>query len=186
MRFCVAAALLIAGALAQAQAGLDFRMEVATPDKPGAGSVSSRLDHVTETSQVVLGDRYRSVTTLDQAGIYDLAGRRRYQVDLKTGTFVDYSLFDTVGFGVMEVKNRESLGRTLAAGKVDQIVFDPGFDEYSLSVPSQTARTLAESEEGGDTVLSIDGKPLTRIAADRSGRHGGQCERCLGVHPLRS
>ncbi|MDB5935452.1 MAG: hypothetical protein JWQ01_2796 [Massilia sp.] len=163
MRCCVALVLLLAGA--QAQAGLSFRMEVATHNAPGANTTGSRPGDDTRTSQVVLGDRHMVVTTAGASVIYDFASRRRYEIDLKAGTYVDYSLFDTLGFRTMEVRNRQNLGRALAAAKLERKVFDPVFDEQSLSVSSDTQRTLSESAEDADTVLSIDGKALMRIAA---------------------
>jgi hypothetical protein len=163
MRFCVAAALLMAGA--SAQAGLSFQMNVATHNQPGTGTTTSRPEHERVTSQVVLGERHIAVVAPADAQIYDFSSRRRYRVDLKDSTFVDYSLFDTVGFRVMEVKNRENLRRTLAAAQIDQIVFDPVFDEHALSLASSTQRTLDERADGPETILSIDGKPLMKIAA---------------------
>jgi hypothetical protein len=163
MRYCGAAVLLIAGA--HAQAGLSFQMEAVTRHQSAEGSVNTRPEHETATRQVVLGDRHMLVSGPGAAEMFDFAGKRRVQVDLKTGTYVDYSLFDTVGFRVMEVKNRENLSRMIAAAKIDKIAFDPVFDEHALSIHSQPERTLAEHADGGDTVLSIDGKQLMRIAA---------------------
>jgi hypothetical protein len=162
LRCCVAVVLLAAGA--QAQAGLGFRMEVATHNQPAANSAGSRPADEAQTSQVVLGERHMSVTTANAAVIYDFASKRRYEVDLKAATYVDYSLFDSVGFRVMEVRNRQTLGRVMASAKIDQKMFDPVFDEQSLSVLSDTGRTLGEGAEGADTVLSVDGKALMRIA----------------------
>jgi hypothetical protein len=161
-RVCMMAALLGAGA--QARAGLSFQLQVATHNQPGAGA-SNVPEDVVRTSQVVLGERYASAATPAFSSIYDFASRRRYQVDRKTGTYVDYSLFDTVGFRVMEVQNRENLRGAMAAMKLDQKVSDPVFDEQSLSIQSKTARTMAEAADGADTVLSVDGKALLRIGA---------------------
>lgn len=162
-RSCVAVVLLVAGA--HAQAGLGFRMEVATHNTPGANTTGTLPADDTRASQVVLGDRHMTVTTPSDMLIYDFASRRRYQVDLKAATYVDYSLFDTIGSRAMEVRNRQGLSRALAAAKIGQQAFAPVFDEQALSVASETTRTLADSTEGGDAVLSIDGKPLMRIAA---------------------
>ena len=76
------------GAGAQAQAALSFQLEVATHIQPGPGASNVAPD-ATGTSQVVLGERYISVNSPGQATIFDLASRRRYQVDLKAGTYVE-------------------------------------------------------------------------------------------------
>ncbi|MDB5907587.1 MAG: hypothetical protein JWP34_1701 [Massilia sp.] len=160
MRLCMAVVLLGAGA--HAQAGLSFQLAVATHNEPGPGASNVPPDEA-RTSQVVLGEPYLSITTPATAQIFDFASRRRYQVDLQTHTYVDYSLFDTVGMRVMEVKNRENLRRMLAAAGIDKPASDPVFDEQALSVLSQPARTMTEAADGADTVLSVDGKALLRI-----------------------
>lgn len=163
LRWSLVAAAMLAVAV-QAQAGASFQMTVATHNQPGPGSQNVPPDD-TLTSQVVLGERSMSVTMPGRAAMFDFASRRRYEIDLKAGTYVDYSLFDSVGFRVMEVQNRAALRRALAAAKIENPTSDPVFDEQSLSVLLQPGRALTEAADGADTVLSVDGKPLLRIGA---------------------
>jgi hypothetical protein len=152
------------GASSQAYAELSFQLAVATHNQPGAGSSGVPPDDV-RTSLVALGERYMSITAPGQMNIYDFAKRRRYQVDLKAGTYVGYSLFDTVGFRVMELQNRANLGRAMAAAKIERPVSDPVFDEQALSVLGQPARRMSEAADGADIVLSVDGEKMLRIGA---------------------
>lgn len=159
----VVATGLLAVAL-QAQAGITFQVAVSTHYQPGPGSQNLPPDD-TVTSQVLLDARSISVTTPGRTAVFDFASRRRYDVDLKAGTYVDYSLFDTVGFRVMEVQSRANLRKMLAAAKIDAPAFDPVFDEQSLSISSQAGRALTEAFDGADTVFSVDGKALLRFGA---------------------
>lgn len=188
MRLCLATALL--GAIAQAQAGVSFQAVVATLNQPAAGSSNVPPDD-TATTRVVLGERSMAVTSASRAAVFDFAGRRRYDIDLKAGTYVDYSLFDGVGFRVMEVQNRANLRRALAAAKVENAMSDPVFDEQSLSLTLQPARSLTEAVDGLDTVLSVDGKPLARIGAGGAPASAADCAAFVrylryqfGGHPL--
>ena len=188
VRLCLAAALL--GAITQAQAGISFQVAVATHNEPAAGSSNVPPDD-TLTSQVVLDERSMSVTSGGRAGVFDFASRRRYEIDLKAGTYVNYSLFDGIGFRVMEVQNRAYLRRALAAAKIESAMSDPVFDEQALSVASQPARSMAEAVDGADTVLSVDGKPLLRIGAGGAAASAGDAAAFVrylryhfGGHPL--
>ncbi len=152
------------GAMSPAYAELSFQLTVATHNQPGPGSSGGPPDDV-RTNQVALGERYMSVTAPGQMNIFDFATRRRYLVDLKTRTYVGYSLFDTVGFRVMELQNRANLGRMLGEMKIERPVSNAVFDEQSLSVLGKPARTMAERADGADMVLSIDGETMMRIGA---------------------
>lgn len=145
----------------------------------------------TLTSQVVLGERSLSITTPGRAAILDFASRRRYDIDLKAGTYVDYSLFDSVGFRGMEAQNRANLRRALAAAKIENPTSDPVFDEQSLSVLLQPGRALTEAADGADTILSVDGKPLLRVGAEGTAVGAGDTAALarylryqFGGHPL--
>lgn len=161
----IAAALLAVAV--QAQAGISFQATVAKHSEPGPGSQNTPPDS-TRSSQVVLGERAMSVTLPGRAQVFDFARKRRYDIDLKANTYVDYSLYDSVGFRVMEAQNRANMRRAMAAAKVEGAMSDPVFDEQSLSLQSQPGRTLTEALDGADTVLSVDGKPLLRIGAGGS------------------
>lgn len=162
LRLCVAAALL--GAASGAQAALSFHAEVATRHQAASGASNVPPD-ATRASEVVLGERYMSVSAPGQLNIFDFTSRRRYQVDPAAATYVDYSLFDTVGMRAMELRNRDGLRRAMATMKVAAPASDPVFDEQSLSVAAQPPRSMSVAADGPDTVLSVDGKALLRIGA---------------------
>lgn len=189
LRWSVVATAMLAVAV-QAQAGTSFQITVATHNQPGPGSQNVPPDD-TLTSQVVLGERSMSITTPGRAAILDFASRRRYDIDLKAGTYVGYSLFHSVGFRGMEAQNRANQRRALAAAKIESPTSDPVFDEQSLSVLLQPGRALTEAADGADTILSVDGKPLLRIGAEGTAVGAGDAAALarylryqFGGHPL--
>lgn len=162
MRLFVVMVLLFLSA--QARAGLSFQLSVETKNTPGEGASGTPADS-TEQSQVVLGERYLSVKSAGRMTILDFDKRRRYEIDLKDASYVDYSLYDAVGFRVMELNNREGLRRALAAAKLERPVSDLIFDEQSLSVMAKPGAVLDEVGDGADTVFSLAGKLLARRGA---------------------
>ncbi|MDQ1832020.1 hypothetical protein [Massilia scottii] len=182
----------LAGALcnaAPALAALSFDLSVATKYALASHGDNPPPDEVRQY-KVVVGEHYLSVSSASESTIYDLTTRRRYQIDLATRRYVDYSLFDEAGFRVQELKNRSVLNRALSVAKIDVPAFDPVFDEHELSVAS-AARKLSESTEAGATVLAVDGHPLARIPAGGTGIGAGDAakfERMMryrfGGHPL--
>jgi len=74
--------------------------------------------------EVILADRYFVVNSAKLATVYDFDRRKRVVIDIEHKTRVDYSLFDTVGFRVIEFRNREYLGKMLAGLKVGKKVFN--------------------------------------------------------------
>ncbi|MDM5176184.1 hypothetical protein PO883_03130 [Massilia sp. DJPM01] len=184
--------LLLAGALcasAPAFAALSFDLSVATKYKVASHGDNPPPDEVKQY-KVLLGERYLSVSSAGETMIYDLANRRRYQIDLASGSYVDYSLFDGVGFRMQELKNRASMNKALIMANVEPPSFDPVFDEHNLSITS-APRKLSESTEAGATVLAVDGNPLAHIPAGGTRVNAGDAalfERMMryrfGGHPL--
>ncbi|UOD32725.1 hypothetical protein INH39_14310 [Massilia violaceinigra] len=184
--------LALAGALcasaAPALAVLSFDMSVTTKFTVATHGDNPPPDEIKQY-KVVLGERYLSVSTADESMIYDFAQRRRYQVDLPSASYVDYSLFDGIGFRKAELLHRAFLGENLRKAGVGP-VFDPVFDEHNLSLTA-AGRKLSESTEAGATVLAVDGNPLARIPAGGTSigaADAAQFERMLryrfGGHPL--
>lgn len=184
--------LSLAGALcasaAPALAVLSFDMSVATKYTVAAHGDNPPPDEVKQY-KVVLGERYISVSTAGESTIYDFAGRRRYQVDLGSASYVDYSLFDGVGFRTSELKHRAFLSESLRKAGVGP-VFDPVFDEHNLSIAAP-GRKLSESTEAGATVLAVDGNPMaqipaggTAISAGDAAQFGRMLRYRFGGHPL--
>ncbi|NHZ62143.1 hypothetical protein [Massilia genomosp. 1] len=158
--------LALAGALcaaaAPALAVLSFDMSVSTKFTVATHGDNPPPDDIKQY-KVVLGERYVSVSAAGESMIYDFAQRRRYRVDLASASYVDYSLFDGIGFRKPELLHRAVLGENLRKAGVGP-VFDPVFDEHNLSLTA-AGRKLSESTEAGATVLAVDGNPLARIPA---------------------
>ncbi|HEX8609869.1 MAG TPA: hypothetical protein VF800_01085 [Telluria sp.] len=184
--------LALAGALcasaAPALAVLSFDMSVATKYTVATHGDNPPPDEIKQY-KVVLGERYVSVSTTGESMIYDFATRRRYQVDLASASYVDYSLFDGVGFRKPELRNRALIGKSLTTAGVAPS-FDPVFDEHNLSLTA-SGRKLSETTEAGATVLAVDGNPLAQIPAGGTSigaSDAAQFERMLryrfGGHPL--
>ncbi|NHZ33720.1 hypothetical protein [Massilia rubra] len=186
LRMALAGALCAAAA--PALAVLSFDMSVATRFTVATHGDNPPPDDIKQY-KVVLGERYLSVSAAGESTIYDFAQRRRYQVDLASASYVDYSLFDGVGFRKSELLNRAFLGENLRKAGVGP-VFDPVFDEHNFSLTA-AGRKLSESTEAGATVLAVDGNPLARIPAGGtsiSASDAAQFERMMryrfGGHPL--
>lgn len=184
--------LALAGVLcasaAPAFAVLSFDMSVATRYAVAAHGDNPPPDEIKQY-KVVLGERYISVSTAGESTIYDFASRRRYQIDLASATYVDYSLFDVAGFRKSELSNREGIAKMLRMAEAVP-VFDPVFDEHNLSLAAP-GRTLSESKEAGAIVLAVDGNPLAHIppgGTSIGASDAAQFERMLrysfGGHPL--
>jgi hypothetical protein len=184
--------LAFAGALcasaAPAFAVLSFDMSVTTRYTVGTHADNPPPDEIKQY-KVVLGERYVSVSTAGESTVYDFAQRRRYQVDLASNSYVDYSLFDTVGARTSELRNRAWIAANLRKAGVGP-VFDPVFDEHNFSLTAP-GRKLSESKEAGATVLAVDGNQLAHIPAGGTSigaSDAAQFERMLryrfGGHPL--
>lgn len=161
------AILLCAAGLAgsmHAHAAMTLQVRVTTHAEAGPNGSKAPPDN-TEEKQVVIGARYMSVTSRDRADIYDFARRRRFAVDLRAARYIDYSLFDTVGFRVMEMQNRQAIGHAFAAAKIAAPAIDAVDNEQALSILAGSGERLDQAADGADQVFSIIGKPLLRRSA---------------------
>ena len=147
-----------------AHAALTLQVRVTSHTDAGPNGAAAPPDK-TEEEQVVIGERYIAVTSSQHTAIFDFAKRRRYAIDLQSGRYVDYSLFDTVGFRAIELQNRQAIARAMAAARIAAPGIDAVYNEQSLSLLTGTGEHLVESTDGGDVVVAIDGKPLLRRSA---------------------
>lgn len=173
-----------------ATAALTLQLRVTTHTEGGASAPGAPVDKI-EEQQVFVGDHYFSVKTGASLSIVDFVTRRRYAVDLATGRYVDYSLFDTVGFRVMEMQNRLGLSRVLTAIDLASPLSDVVYNEQSLSVLAGPGKQLETTVHGGEQVLAIDGKTLmrrsttgTRIGTSDAARFVQFLRYTAGGHPL--
>jgi hypothetical protein len=122
--------------------------------------VSSTVQSRSTQMDVTLADSYMAVDTAQGRLIYDFAARRRYAVNTAARQFVEYSLFDTVGFRVVEMHNRDVLRGASAAIKVDTELGSKPMQENELSVLSAGPGVAEEKSEGGQHVFYVDGVKL--------------------------
>ncbi|NHZ33719.1 hypothetical protein [Massilia rubra] len=186
LRLALLGALCGAGAPACAALSFDLRIDVKnTPDGSGAKVPPDELLQF----KVLLGERYISLTNPSESLIYDMAKRRRYRINLAQRSYVDYSLFDQVGFRTAELKYRASLGGNANTPGTGNPGADRVYDEHNLSVASST-RKLSESADGDAVVLAVDGHRLARLnggGAKVSANDAalfGRMMHYLGGHPL--
>lgn len=144
-----------------AHATLTLQVRVTTHVEGNKDAQDIRPDTTVE-ERVIVGEHYVSVGSVNNLSVLDFAKRRRYAIDPQTARYVEYSLFDTVGFRVAEMQNRRALARALAESKIDAALSDVVYNEQSLSVIAASGSKITETNDGGDVVLAIDGKVLLR------------------------
>lgn len=178
------------GMVTHADAALTLQLRVTTHAEASAGAPSAPVDKVVE-QQVFIGANYFSVKTGPSLSIVDFSKRRRYAVDLPAARYVDYSLFDTIGFRVMEMQNRLGLAKALTAIKLASPLSDVVYNEQALSVLAGAAKKLDATIDGSEQVLAIDGKALLRrsttgtpISASDAARFVQFLRYTAGGHPL--
>lgn len=126
---------------------------------PGSGNVPKDIAY---DADVVLSKRYMTVSTTDHVTILDFEKRRRIFVERKTGTYVDYSLYDSIGFRVLELNNRRQMNQMLINAKIDKQVAEREDYEHELSVQILPPLTISANREGDETVFLAVGKSLFR------------------------
>ncbi|MFG6432236.1 hypothetical protein [Roseateles sp. LYH14W] len=105
------------------------------------------------TLDVTLGDKYMRIESSGTAIVYDFASRKRFVIDSRTNTRVDYSLYDTVGFRAYELRNRNMLGGALSASKVADAAMAQVDNEHNLAVQDKPSTPLQVKTEGADEVF---------------------------------
>lgn len=113
------------------------------------------------TADVTLADDYIAVKSADGATIYDFRNRRRVVLDAATKTYVEYSLYDTLGFRVIEMMNRVGLNQMMAAVPDLKLKQHRKVDiEQELAIADDSA-TVIEASAAGDTLqFSNEGQAL--------------------------
>jgi hypothetical protein len=111
---------------------------------------------------VTLAENYFVVNSAQQTSVYDFDKRRRVVIDHLTKTRVEYSLYDTVGFRVLELRNRISIDKVLAAAKIDQQAKGPVDNEHALSIQDKSSPALQVTTKGDEEVFSSSSGVLFR------------------------
>lgn len=163
---CLASLLLLHGA---ANAAVTFQVHADTVNTPSPNSQNVPPSSSSDM-QVVLGDSYLSVQTAQQIQIYDFAKRRRIEIDRAAKTYTDYSLYDTVGFREMELRNRAFIAKALASVKQDMPQVTPVDEQHVLSImPAPAAPAAAATAAPAEAEAP---PALERTQADGAARYG--------------
>ncbi|NHZ96652.1 hypothetical protein [Massilia sp. CCM 8734] len=134
-------------------AGMTYDLHIAA-NYTGATRGGIPIPNDTYTFKITQGEHYLSMQDAKETTIADLATRRRYHIDEASGSYVAFSMFDTIGSRLLAIKRKGSVTPTYGLIELE--------NNLSLEV---AARTLTESTEGGATVLAVDGVRLASIGA---------------------
>lgn len=147
----------------------------------------------TTQMDVTLADSYMAVDTAQGRLVYDFPARRRYAINTAAGEFVEYSLFDTLGFRVMKMRNRDVLRSALAASQTaDMAVMSKHLHENELSLLSGAPERVEveEKTEGDLRVFYIGSEKLAawsvggaRVPAADAARFARFMRYLQGGHP---
>ncbi len=120
---------------------------------------ASRAADSKTTLYVTLADDYILTKSDSATTIYDFKNRRRVVMDGASKTYVDYSLFDTAGFRVFEMRNRIGMNAMLA--KIPELKPARKVDlEQELSLAEDSTTVVDASISGDALTLSSEGSPL--------------------------
>ncbi|MBI5314576.1 MAG: hypothetical protein HZB34_01230 [Nitrospirae bacterium] len=126
---------------------------------PGSGNIPKDTAY---DADVVLSKRYLAVSTTDHVTILDFEKRRRIFVEKKTGKYVDYSLYDSIGFRVLELNNRTVMNQMLINAKIDKQIAEREDNEHSLSIQTHPPLVISVDRDSDETVFMTAGKSLFR------------------------
>jgi hypothetical protein len=119
--------------------------------------------------------------------IYDFKTRRRYAVNTAAREYVEYSLYDTLGFRVMELQNRVRLQAMLA---VPMPAMNMAVQENELSLLKGAPGAVDEKTVDGTRSYSIGGIQLAtwseagaKVAADDAAQFARFMRYAQGGHP---
>ncbi len=181
----------LASQAALADVALHLTIDTHNEQPPQAATQAANLPVDTHRSlDVTLADGYIVAKSDTESVIYDFKTRRRIAIDTVAKTYVDYSLYDVVGFRAVEAQNRDKLRKTLAAAKIDVALLAKIDTEQSLSLQSPTSEKI-DATEGDDGVrFTSDGKELahwskkgTEVDAEDAARFAQLLRYVDGGHP---
>ncbi|WP_332855679.1 hypothetical protein [Duganella sp. S19_KUP01_CR8] len=144
---------------ASCQAAVTLQVTSSVHHEPLKNVTKSPADSKS-TLYVTLADDY-ILTKSDRATtIYDFKNRRRVVMDGASKTYVDYSLFDTAGFRVFEMRNRIGMNAMLAKLNTELKPFRKVDLEQELSLAEDSATVIDASTSGDALTFSSEGSPL--------------------------
>ena len=165
------------------QVALDVHHEPSATVKNVPADQNSQLE-------VTLADRMLTVRNAGRSTIYDFVNRKRIETSDIDHTRVDYSLFDTVGFRVLEVQNRIGLDKMMAAAKVGHEPLDVVNLQHMFSVTDHPGTPLEARSNGversyvnGTTVLFRESVAATEVTAAQARMFAQFVRYIVGGHP---
>lgn len=168
---------------------VSFHVDVNTHSEPSPDSRAAPSDS-RSAFDVTLADTFILVRADAQSTLYDFATRKRTVVDHGRNTRVEYSLYDTVGFRVFELHNREMLGKALAAAHVDANAMQSVDNEHILALQDKASTPLQVSVEDGNQVFVHEARVLfsrslqaSPVAADEARMFAQYIRYFFGGHP---
>jgi tetratricopeptide (TPR) repeat protein len=142
-----------------AQAGVSFHLDVDTHIEPLQSSKNAPSNSQS-SFDVDLADRLIRVKSAKETIVFDFDKRKRTVIDNEAQTRVEYSLYDTVGFRWLELRNRERLGKALAVAKVGSDIMGTVDNEHILAIQDKTSTLLQTMTDNVDEIFSSESKVL--------------------------
>ena len=162
---CSLVALLVCGTLvgaAEAHPVVTLVQQFSSQPAKGAAAkpVSSEFP-----MRVTLGRKYIAVDANDLRRIYDFEHRRLYELNLKTKTYRDASLYSVLAGKQLEVQNQLRMGSILGEAKVQNGVLEVPQIEHQFSVTiEEDGAKIDTARAKGTTVYSWKGKEWLAIS----------------------
>lgn len=144
---------------ASCQAAITLQVTTSVHFEPTKSASNLPADSKT-TAFVTLADDYIAAKSGTSTTIYDFKNRRRVVLDDANKTYVDYSLYDTLGFRVFEMRNRVVLNTAMAKTLPD---FKPPrkADLEQEMALTEDSGTVIDAATSGDTLrFTSEGIPL--------------------------
>jgi len=146
---------------ASAHADVVVQLDIDTRVQPGPGTRNAPADNLTSIN-LTLADKYFTVKSDEQTAVYDFEKRKRVVIDNEAKTRVDYSLYDTAGFRVFELQNRNMLAKAMVAANIDPFRMTPVDTEHTLAIQTAPSAPLQVRTDDAEDVFSDDAKVLFR------------------------
>jgi hypothetical protein len=147
--------------MASAHADVVVQLDIDTRFAPGPDTKNAPADNLAPVN-LTLADTYFVVKTDEQTSVYDFEKRKRIVIDNEARTRVDYSLYDTAGFRVLELQNRDMLAKAMAAANIDQPRLTPVDTEHILAIQTTPSAPLQVRTDDAEDVFSNDARVLFR------------------------
>jgi hypothetical protein len=147
-----------------AHAAVVLTYDVSSESQPLPGS-SAKPAQETYPLTATLGHDYLTVEHHGTRLVYELDKHRLLEINLADRTYVDHSLFEDIGFRVIELQNRLTINAALAAAKVQQAPTPPALVEHLFSLTSEKEHTvLEEKHRHNEQIFTWQGHELMAVS----------------------